>query len=192
MNFVGRQHREHVRGLARLVRLFVGDQLDRFLVIVLVFKIGPLALLIGRPERAAAINDLFAVLVNDRLDIDAAGRGNCEVVSGVALVVSVYIRRTEFALVQNVGDVFIFVAVVLDFLLDLLVFLLDEFEGDFFGNCFARVISGLHANLRRVALVIEKAFGIGVGDSFPAGTDEGSRALHLATRGVSDLGFQAI
>ena len=48
------------------------------------------------------------------------------------------------------------------------------------------------ANLRRVALVIEKAFGISVGDSFAAGADEGSRALHLATRCVSDLGFQAI
>src|SRR5882724_1220870 len=145
MDLIGGQHRQHVRGLARLIRFFVGDQLDRFLVIVLVFKVRPLALLIGRPERAAAINDLFAVLVDDRFDIDAAGRGNCEVVSGVALVVGVHIRRTKFALVQHVGNVVVFVAVVLDRLYDFLVFLFDEFKRDFFGDCFARVVGGLHA-----------------------------------------------
>ena len=93
---------------------------------------------------------------------------------------------------QNVGHIFVLVAVVLDFFFDLFVFLLDEFERDFFGNWFACVISRLHANLCRVPLVIEKAFRISIRDSFAARADEGSGALHLAARSVGDLRFQSI
>src|SRR5438132_1578378 len=192
MNFVRRQHGQYVRSLTRFVRLLVGNELDRFLVIVAIFKVRPLALFVGRPEGPSAIHDLFAVLVDDRFDVNAAGRGNCEVVGRVALVISVHVGRAQFALVQNIGNVFVFIAVVLGFLLDLLVFLFDEFERDFFGNRFARVISGLYANLCRVALVIEKAFGISVRDSFASGADERSGTLHLASRRVGDLGFQSI
>ena len=60
----------------------------------------------------------------------------------------------------------------------------------FFGDRFAGIIRSLHANFRRVALVIEVAFRISISDSLAARADERSCALHLATRRVGDLGFK--
>ncbi len=93
VSFIGGQHSEHVRGFAGLIRFFVGNELDRFLVIVSIFKIGPFAFLVGRPERAATIHDLLTVFVEDGFDVNAAGRGHREIVSGIALAVCVHIGR---------------------------------------------------------------------------------------------------
>ena len=129
-------------------------------------------MLVGRPKRATAIHNLPAILVDNCFNIDAAGRGHGEVVHRIALAVGVHISRAKFALVQNVINVLIFVAVILNFFLLLLPFLFDELERDFFGNRMAGVISSLHTNLRRVALIIEIAFRISVRDRFPARANE--------------------
>ena len=91
MGFIEGQHREHVSRFAGLIGFFVGNELDRFLVIVSIFKIGPLAFFIGRPERTAAIHDLFSVFIDYRFDVDAAGRGNREIVSCIALTIGVHV-----------------------------------------------------------------------------------------------------
>ena len=91
MSLIGRQHREHVSRFAGLIRFFVGYELDRLFVIVAIFKIGPFAFLIRRPERTAAIHDFFSVFVEDGFDINAAGRWHREIVSCIALAVSVHV-----------------------------------------------------------------------------------------------------
>src|SRR5207244_11853327 len=96
----------------RLVDFMSGELLERLLVIVAIFNISPLAFLVGGPERAAAIHNLFSVFNDDRFDIDAAGRRYREIVRGRALTVRIYIRGSEFALVQNVIDVLVLVAVI--------------------------------------------------------------------------------
>src|SRR6266567_6662615 len=93
---------------------------------------------------------------------------------------------------QDVIVVLIFVAVVLLVLLDLLVFLFDELERDFFGNRMARIVSGLYFDLRGVTLVIEIALRVSVGNCLAARADERGLALHLAARGVGDLRFESI
>ena len=93
---------------------------------------------------------------------------------------------------QDVIIVLILVAVVLLVLLDLLVFLFDELERDFFGNRMARIVSSLHFYLRGIALVIEIALGVSIGDCLAARADERGLALHFATRCVSDLRFESI
>jgi len=156
-----------VRGLARACKTSCRDQLDRFLVHSPGIKSDHLAFLSG-PERAAAIT-ISCLLVDDRFDIDAAGRGTLEVVSGVARVVVSRPPSQVSRSVQNVGDVFVFVfsRCSSDFLLDLL-YLFDEFEGDFFETACPRSRQSSRESSPR-ALVIEKAFGKSVGDSFPPG-----------------------
>src|SRR2546425_9482724 len=192
MSLIGRQHREHMRGFAGLIRFFVGYELDRLFVIIAIFKIGPFAFLVRRPERAAAIHDLFTVFVEDGFDINAAGRGHREIVGGIALAVGVHIGRAQLAFMQDVIVILVLVAVVLLVLLHLLVFLFDELERDFFGNRMARIVSCLYSDLRGVALVIEIALRISVGNRPAARADERSLAVHLATRGVGDLRFESI
>src|SRR5262249_2707962 len=154
MCFVCGQHRQHVRGLARLVRFLVRYELNRFLVIVAILEIRPFALFIGSPERAAAICNLLAVFSDDRFYVNAARRGNRELISSIALAVGVYVGRSEFTLMQNVVVAGVLVAVVfLDFLF-LLVLLFDELQGDFFRYRMAGVVRSLYADLRRVTLVI--------------------------------------
>ena len=93
---------------------------------------------------------------------------------------------------QNVIGRLVFIAVVLFFLFDFLPFLFDELEGDFLRHRLAGIVSRLYFDLGRVALEVEIAFGISIGDSFTTGADERGRALHFASRGVSDLGLEAI
>ena len=91
VRLICRQHGQHMCGFAGLIGLFVGDKFYGLLVIVPVFKIRPFAFLVGRPERAAAIHNLFPVFIDDCFDVDVAGRGNGEIVTAVSLVVSVYL-----------------------------------------------------------------------------------------------------
>src|ERR1043165_2980090 len=129
-----------MRRLAGLIRLFVGNQLDRIFFVITILEIRPLAFLVGRPERAAAIYDLFSIFIDDRFDIDAAGRRNRKIVSRIALAVGVYIRRGEFPFVQNVIVGGVLVAVVFLFLLFLLPLLLNEFQRDFFRDGMAGIV----------------------------------------------------
>ncbi len=93
---------------------------------------------------------------------------------------------------QDIIVVLVLIAVVLLVLLHLLVFLFDELERDLFGNRAARIVRSLYSDLRGVALVIEIALWVCVGDCFAAGADEGCLTMHLATRGISDLRFKSI
>src|SRR5262249_45872650 len=125
-------------------------------------------------------------------NVDAAGGGNGEVVTAVPLAVCVYVNRRKFAFVQNVIVGLVLIAVVFFVFFFLLPLLLDELEGDFFGNRMAGIVGSLHPNFCGVTLVIEIALRIGIGDGPAAGADERSGAPHLAPRSVGDLGLQTI
>ena len=82
--------------------------------------------LVGRPERAAAIDNLFAIFIDDGFDVDASRRGNGEVVGRVALTVGIHVCCAEFAFVQSVVIGLVLVTVVLLILRHPLVLLFDE------------------------------------------------------------------
>ncbi len=92
---------------------------------------------------------------------------------------------------QNVVSCRVLIAVVLFFLFDLLPFLFDKLERHFLRHRLAGIISRLYLDPGRVALVVEIAFGISIGDGFAAGANERSRTLHFASRSIRDLGLEA-
>ena len=93
---------------------------------------------------------------------------------------------------QNVFGGLVLIAVVLLFLLDLFILLLDELERDFLRHCFAGVVGRLNFDPGRIALEVDITFRISIRHGFAAGADERSRALHFSARSVGDLGLHAI
>ncbi|MCG3160588.1 MAG: hypothetical protein JMDDDDMK_01657 [Acidobacteria bacterium] len=83
MSLVGGQHRQHVRRLARLIRFFVRDQLDR--AVIAVGPVGPAVVAVGGVNVSGVRRNPLAVFVNRGFDLNRAGDRDAVIVRGLAL-----------------------------------------------------------------------------------------------------------
>ena len=127
--------------------------------------------------------------MDGRLYLDVAVGRDGVIHARLALLVRVNVGGRKLSILHFIIRILVAVLRLLD---DLLPAALEEGYTDASLHGPALSVVGLDGNLRCVALIVDVAVGVCVGDRVASHPREARARVHRAARGVRDFGFEAV